>query len=129
MSTLRRAIHGLLDSRASERITKVISVFTEAAEDIRAAADTDDAIVAAIDNTTQALIQLGFDARPINEIALEQHISEIPEPDGSILREFRAGRSFNEIAALIGARKEDVLRSVARSYARLRVNMRMDGLM
>lgn len=48
--------------------------------------------------------------------------ANVPERDATILREYRAGRSPSDIAMLLRIRREDVARSLARSFAGMRIS-------
>jgi DNA-directed RNA polymerase specialized sigma24 family protein len=52
---------------------------------------------------------------------LDRAVAEIPAPDYEILLEWKSGLRYSEIADKKGVSKEVVLRSLARTYADLRM--------
>jgi hypothetical protein len=132
VSALRQKIRGLWPAREKWAVTKdfaleaglddavVARVFDDMADQLRSNADNP---AAYIETAIGELSRHGLDVAPLDEAALEKLLSAVPEPDATIMREYKSGKLHWQIAEQMGIAPAVVMRSLARTYADLRVRM------
>jgi hypothetical protein len=103
----------------------VSKVLDQAAADLRNIGTTGAACDAflVINKAISSLANHGFHARPLDEAALTVYLQEVPEPHVTILRHYREGMKYTQIAVLMNMDKAVVLRSLVKTYADLRMKM------
>jgi DNA-binding NarL/FixJ family response regulator len=119
MRPLRFVISGLLRRNAVRDQRTDANVVADAFGRITASLRTAD--VTGVMSAVSDLARMANEERPMDPHRLIAAVEALPEPEATILREYRSGKSLAAIAAQLGMEKCAVLRSLARTYAGLRM--------
>jgi hypothetical protein len=104
----------------------VSQILDQAAADLRKLEPDNGDAVPIISKAVRELASHGFHAQPLDDAALTRYLKQVQEPHLTILDHYRAGMKHTEIAALLHMDKQAVLRSLAKTYADLRMKMMGD---
>lgn len=143
IESLRRAIRSVFDRKDGSRTEITVThtlpsreldrcadglhgILDRTAADLRRLASADvDAIDARpiLDRAMHEFALLGFHSRPEEARIMSRYLQQLPDRDYRILRYFKNGKKHTEIAALMGVSIDSVRRSLATTYAELRVQL------